>query len=76
MNQNDLLVIEETDSSKEKESGQALIEYALLLAMAMIVALPMSRQIVSFMDQSVARLGSTLEKKLYTGKAHVTVWGN
>ncbi|MCM0605323.1 MAG: hypothetical protein KA715_04475 [Xanthomonadaceae bacterium] len=68
---NDLSI---TEKEENNESGQAVVEYVVILAVAVSIALPLSKQLLGFIDGTVARLGSTLERKLYTGRTPVNVW--
>jgi len=62
--------------SRLDRRGQAMVEYMLLLAIVFSVAIPLSKQLLGMLDKSVAALGASLEKRLYTGKADIGTWKN
>lgn len=64
------------DRKLNDESGQALVEYLLLLSLIFTVSVGFSRRIVSALDSSITVFNGTLEKDLRTGRATVRFWEN
>lgn len=60
----------------EEDSGQATVEYILLLSFCLVTAVAMAKGIISALDQGVLKLGSQLEKDLKSGRAPLGVWSN
>ena len=60
----------------EDESGQATIEYILILVVAVIGAAGLGSALLAVIDDSVLYLGGQLEKDLKTGRADLSVWSN
>ena len=58
------------------ESGQAIVEYILLLSVLFTVSVGFSRRIISSLDSSISVFNATLEKDLRTGRADVRFWEN
>ena len=63
-------------SALKDESGQATLEYILLLLVVFSLALGLSKTFTTNLDSSMRRLGGQLEKDLKTGRAPVSVWQN
>lgn len=61
---------------REDESGQAMVEYLLLLSLLFTVSVGFSRRILSSLDSSITVFNATLEKDLRTGRADVRFWEN
>lgn len=53
-----------------------MVEYLIVLSIALSVALPLSKNLLIYLDGTIARMGATLEKKLYTGRVKVETWKN
>lgn len=58
------------------ESGQATVEYVLILSFVVVVAGTISRTLMSTLDRSIGFLGAELEKQLRTGRLKVSAWNN
>jgi hypothetical protein len=58
------------------DSGQATLEYILILSAAVLGAAAISRTIISSLDKGILNLGAQLEKDLRTGRVSVDVWKN
>ncbi|MEK7689508.1 MAG: hypothetical protein AAB425_00650 [Bdellovibrionota bacterium] len=58
------------------QSGQAVVEYALILGAAVAGAVGMARAIFSALDSGILRLGGQLEKDLKSGRAPIDIWKN
>jgi hypothetical protein len=63
-------------SQLRDESGQAIIEYILLLSLIFTVSAAFSRRIISALDSSITVFNGTLEKDLRTGRIGVGIWEN
>jgi Flp pilus assembly pilin Flp len=61
---------------QDDESGQAVTEYVLILAAAVIGAASLARTLLGVLDQGILKLGGQLEKDLKTGRAPLNVWRN
>ena len=60
----------------EEDSGQATVEYILLISFSVTSAVLLARGILSALDQGILKLGSQLEKDLKTGRAPLGIWSN
>lgn len=60
----------------KNESGQATVEYILILGMAILAASGIGRGLMAVMDRGVVGLGGKLEQQLKTGRAPADVWTN
>jgi Flp pilus assembly pilin Flp len=59
---------------KKSESGQAIVEYILLLAIVVgVVGLFLSKLTGTF-DIATVAMGGKMEKQLRTGKAPASIW--
>ena len=58
------------------ETGQATVEYILILSVAILGAAQVARQIRTLIDQMILRLGGQLEQDLKTGRTPINVWEN
>lgn len=58
------------------ESGQAMVEYILIVAFSVALAAGLARTLTKSIDLAVLRIGSQLEKDLKTGRATLDVWKN
>ena len=56
------------------ESGQAAVEYLILLSAIAVGATALSRGVVKMLDQAILVIGANLEKDLKTGRAAVGIW--
>ncbi len=61
---------------REEDSGQATVEYILLLSFCVVLAVALTRGILGALDRGVLRLGGQLEKDLKSGRAPLGVWSN
>jgi Flp pilus assembly pilin Flp len=61
---------------REEDSGQATVEYILLLAFCALTAVAMSKGILGALDRGVLRLGGQLERDLKSGRAPLGIWSN
>lgn len=57
-------------------SGQATVEYILLLAFVLTMAVGMGKALLSGLDKGVLGFGATLERNLKTGRLPANVWKN
>ena len=53
-----------------------MTEYVLILAVCVVAAGAMTRQLLKVLDNGILRLGGQLEKDLKTGRAGVGIWKN
>lgn len=60
----------------QDESGQATVEYIVILSATVFGVLQLTKQIVSALDTGVLRIGAVLEQDLKTGRADLNVWQN
>jgi hypothetical protein len=60
----------------EDESGQATLEYILLLSFTVTGTIALARVIRDTLDKGVLRLGAQLEMDLKTGRADLSAWKN
>ena len=67
---------ERTRALLRDESGQATVEYMLLLTAVTFGAVQISQAGLKAIDGGIAVLGATLEKDLKTGRADVGIWDN
>jgi hypothetical protein len=58
------------------ESGQALVEYILLVSFSLALAMGLARTLTSSMDNGTLRIGAQLERDLKSGRAVLGVWKN
>lgn len=58
------------------ESGQATVEYILILSAVVTGAVALARVILASLDKGILILGGQLEKDLRTGRADVGIWKN
>jgi Flp pilus assembly pilin Flp len=58
------------------DSGQATLEYILILSATVVGAAAISRSIITAVDRGILNLGAQLEKDLRTGRIPVNVWKN
>jgi hypothetical protein len=58
------------------ESGQALIEYVLLLAFCIVAAGALGKRLTQAIDKSVLRIAGQLEKDLKSGRSSLNTWVN
>jgi Flp pilus assembly pilin Flp len=59
-----------------EESGQAITEYIMLMAVLAVAALTMSKGILKGIYEGVLAFGGQLEKDLKTGRMSVANWKN
>ncbi len=62
--------------SLKKEGGQAVLEYVLILSLALGAAVTLARGVREALDSGVLKLGAQLEKDLRTGRAPAHVFKN
>lgn len=62
--------------NRKAQSGQAVLEYIILLSITLTGATLIARGILTSLDDAVLRFGGKLEKNLKTGRAPVGVWKN
>lgn len=60
----------------KKQSGQAVLEYILLLAVILVLVTGFSKTILRTMDQGILRFGAEFEKRIKTGRLPPNVWSN
>ena len=58
------------------QSGQATVEYILLLLFTVGIATGLSRTIIGALDDGILRMGGQLQKDLKSGRAPNNVWRN
>lgn len=58
------------------DSGQAVVEYVLLLSLAVGIATLFLRAVGAALDRGTLRFGGTLERRLKSGRAPLYVWEN
>ena len=56
------------------ESGQATVEYILLLSATVIGSAALSRAILRGLENGILRFGNQLQKDLKTGRADLGIW--
>ena len=57
-----------------KNSGQAVLEYILLLSIIIGIVTFSLRNLTGAMDKMTAKYGGTMEKQLRTGSAPASIW--
>jgi hypothetical protein len=62
--------------SPDDESGQAILEYILILSVVVVGAGLVGRGVLASLDRGVMRLGGQLEKDLRTGRQTLGAWKN
>ena len=60
--------------NRKRRSGQAVIEYVLLLTMVVGIMVAFLRTLNGSFDKAVPRMGGTIERQLRTGAASAGVW--
>jgi hypothetical protein len=63
-------------SFREDESGQAILEYIVILSACMLGAVALGKQIMNIINKGILRLGAQLEKDLKTGRMPLGTWSN
>lgn len=53
-----------------------MTEYILILAVSVVGASQLAKQILKAFDKGIVRLGAELERDLKTGRAPLNVWEN
>ncbi len=66
--------VQQTKPAKSQTSGQAIMEYVLLLSMVLGVVTYTLRLLYGGMDKSTAKYGGIVEKQLRTGSAPASIW--
>ncbi len=59
---------------KSAESGQAILEYIMLLAIIVPIVFYALRMMKTGSDQGTAKLGGRLEKQLRTSDTPINIW--
>lgn len=59
---------------KKAQSGQALVEYIILLSIIVSVVAVFMNRVTGAFDVTTARYGGRIEQQLRTGSAPPTVW--
>ena len=59
---------------KRKDSGQAVIEYVLLLSMVVGIMTYAVPQLKNLFDVAMGHYGGTVEQQLRTGSADPSLW--
>jgi hypothetical protein len=59
---------------KTRNSGQAVIEYVLLLAMMVGIMVVLLRTLNGAYNKGVPKVGAAMERQLRTGAASAGVW--
>ena len=59
-----------------EDSGQATVEYILILSVTVVGAIAFGRAVIRALDSGVLTLGGQLEKDLKTGRAPLSVYSN
>ena len=59
-----------------EESGQATVEYILILSAIVVGCVKFTQVILAILDKGILTLGSQLEKDLKTGRAWLGIWKN
>ena len=57
-------------------SGQATVEYILLLSFSVGISILMARGFIATLDKGMLRIGAQLEQDLKSGRAPLSVWKN
>lgn len=60
--------------NKHTESGQAIVEYVLLLSIVLGIMVYFMNTLTGSFDDSTARFGGKIEKQIRTGSAPASVW--
>lgn len=58
------------------ESGQATVEYMLIMTAAVTVAITLGRSLLKVFDSGLLKLGAQVEKDLKTGRGELDIWKN
>ena len=66
----------ESKSFLADDSGQATVEYVLLVSLSVGIAALFLRTIGAALDRGTLRFGGILEKRLKSGRAPLYVWEN
>ena len=59
---------------KKRESGQALVEYMLLVSIIVGLMVGFVGKLTGTFDKTTIRLGGKIERQLRTGSAPATIW--
>ncbi len=59
-----------------EDSGQATVEYILILSVTVVGAIAFGRAVIRALDSGVLTIGGQLEKDLKTGRAPLNVYSN
>lgn len=59
-----------------REQGQAVLEYLVVLTTALMFAVGIAKVILNQMDKGVLFFGGKLEKQIKTGRLNPDVWEN
>ena len=63
-------------SKSDRRSGQATVEYLLIVAVVVILAGVLSRGLLVTLDSAILGFGGKLEKNLKTGRAPLNAYVN
>ena len=59
---------------KKNESGQAIVEYILLLSIVVATSAFFMKTLTGLFDKTAATMGAKIEVQIRTGNAPATIW--
>ena len=59
---------------KSKESGQAVLEYMILLSITLGIVVGFAKNMTGIFDKAAPKIGGNFERQLRAGAASAKVW--
>jgi len=59
---------------ERRQSGQAIVEYMILISITMAIVVGFSRKMTQLFDQAAPKMGGAFEKQLRGGAAPARLW--
>ncbi|MBU6155016.1 MAG: hypothetical protein KGP28_11995 [Bdellovibrionales bacterium] len=61
-------------SKRSKESGQAVVEYIILLSITLGIVVAFARNMTSIFDKGAPKIGGKFERQIRAGAAPAGLW--